>query len=298
MPEVIKLTWGDVLQRAEIVSRALCQAFAPQTDIKAYPIPRGGIPAAQAVQAAMARRQHPNYLELVEDREQADVYIDDLIDSGATAKQFNDKPLYVLLNKQKEGSAWREFPWERMTYEQGPEENVRRLIEFIGDDPNREGLLETPKRVIRSYKELFGGYKQNPEDAIKVFKEESCDEMVLIRDVEFVSTCEHHMLPFLGKAHIAYIPDGRVIGVSKLVRLLEVFSRRLQIQERLCEQVTKALDVYLKPKGSACILEAKHLCMTSRGVSKQGSVMVTSSLTGVFREQGNMARQELLGMIR
>ena len=152
--------------------------------------------------------------------------------------------------------------------------------------------------MIRSYAELFGGYGQKPEEVVKVFEDDVCDEMVVVRGVEFHSTCEHHFLPFFGKAHMAYIPDGRVMGVSKLVRLLEIFSRRLQIQERLCEQVTEALDEYLKPKGSACVLEAQHLCMTGRGVRKQGSVMVTSSLTGVFRESGNAARQEFLSVVR
>ena len=174
---------------------------------------------------------------------------------------------------------------------------IRQLVELIGDDPDREGLRETPNRVVRSFYELFGGYRQKPEDVIKVFEDDSCDEMVVIRGIEFYSTCEHHLLPFFGKAHIAYVPNGRLIGASKLVRLLEVFSRRLQIQERLCEQVTGALDQYLKPKGSACVLEAKHFCMIARGVGKQGSEMVTSSLTGVFRDRVG-ARQEFFDIIR
>ena len=193
---------------------------------------------------------------------------------------------------------WWEFPWERMADETaGPEENVRRLIEFIGDDPSREGLLATPTRVLRSYGELFSGYHQNPEEVLTIFEDGACDEMVAVRNVEFYSVCEHHMLPFFGKAHVAYIPDGKVIGVSKLVRILEVFTRRLQIQERICQQITSTLDELLKPKGSACILEARHLCMTARGVQKQHSEMVTSSLTGVFLERGNDARQEFLSMV-
>lgn len=177
------------------------------------------------------------------------------------------------------------------------QDQVRQLISFIGDDPDREGLLETPARVIRSYGEIFSGYKIDPASVFKVFTEGACDEMVLVRRVEFFSCCEHHMLPFYGLAHLAYVPSGKVIGVSKLVRLLEVFTRRLQIQERICQQVTAALDQYLQPKGSACILEARHLCMTCRGVNKQGSEMVTSSLTGVFQSKPE-ARQELLALIR
>lgn len=180
---------------------------------------------------------------------------------------------------------------------QAAENQVRQLLQFIGDDPGREGLLETPARVVRSYGEIFAGYKADPASVFKVFEDGACDEMVLVRNAEFYSCCEHHMQPFFGKAHIAYIPDGKVIGVSKLVRLLEVFARRLQIQERICQQVTAALDEHLKPLGSACILEAKHFCMTCRGVNKQHSEMVTSSLTGVFRSKLE-ARQELLTLIR
>lgn len=233
--------------------------------------------------------------------------VDDLVDSGKTLAMYRGAGCMVdaLIRKPhspqelapdaKVMDGWIKFPWEHAT---APEDAVTRLIEYIGDDPTREGLLETPKRVVKSYTELYGGYRVDPSTVLKVFEDDSCDEMVVVRDIEFFSTCEHHMLPFFGKAHIAYVPDGRVVGVSKLVRLLEVFSRRLQIQERLCEQVTAALDTYLSPKGSACVLEAKHLCMTCRGVNKQNSVMVTSSLTGIFREATNLARQEFLSVLR
>lgn len=171
------------------------------------------------------------------------------------------------------------------------------IIRLIGDSPIREGLLETPLRVIKSFDKLYGGYDQNVEDVVKVFEDGCCDEMVLLKDIEFYSTCEHHMLPFFGQAHIAYIPDKKVIGVSKLARILEIYSRRLQIQERICQQVTTALDKVLNPIGSACILEAQHFCMTARGVEKQKSIMVTSSLTGEFRENAN-TRSELLTLIK
>jgi len=293
------LSWMEVESRALAIALQLCRNF-PQREIRAYPIPRGGILAAQAVQAAKAIPRQIRVI-IVEELEDADCFIDDILDSGATKEKYQKRrnlPFYVLVNKQIEGMLWWEFPWERMVGEMGPEENIRRLIEFIGDDLNREGLRETPQRVIRSYLKLFEGYQQDVEKNVKFFEDDSCDEMVILRDVEFFSTCEHHMLPFFGKAHIAYVPDGRVIGASKLVRVLEVFSRRLQIQERICEQVTRALDETLKPKGSACVLEAQHFCMTSRGVQKQCTVMVTSSLTGVFREKGNEARSEFLSMIR
>lgn len=242
-----------------------------------------------AILAAM-NIQRPGMLTLVEEPEFAELFIDDLVDSGATRDRYWDrygeKPLYTLCHKEEEGlnGTWLSFPWERMTKDDGPQDNVRRLLEYIGEDPNREGLLETPNRVVRSYNDLFAGYKQKPEDVIRTFEDGACDEMVVLRGVEMMSCCEHHMLPFYGKAHIAYIPDKRVIGVSKLARILEIYSRRLQIQERLCQQVTRALMDHLQPLGAACVVEAKHLCMVCRGVQKQHSEMVTSSLLGVFRQ--------------
>ena len=176
-------------------------------------------------------------------------------------------------------------------------QDVKNLIEYLGDDPNREGLRETPKRVILSYDHLFSGYGQRVEDVLKVFEDDTSDQMILLKEIEFYSTCEHHMLPFFGKAHIAYIPNGKVVGISKLARILEIFSRRLQIQERLAQNVTEALMTHLNPLGAACLLEAQHFCMTSRGVQKQNSVMVTSSLEGVFRENASV-KAEFLALIK
>lgn len=174
-------------------------------------------------------------------------------------------------------------------------EALKTLLTYIGEDLDREGLKNTPFRVIESYRELFSGYDKKPEDVLKYFHD-AYDEMVIVRDIEFTSMCEHHMLPFIGKAHIAYIPSGRVVGLSKLVRLFEVFSRRLQIQERLTQQVAQALDTHLMPKGTAVVVEAKHLCMSCRGVNKQHSVMVTSCLIGEFRVPE--VRQEFFNLIR
>lgn len=176
-------------------------------------------------------------------------------------------------------------------------EQIETIIGYIGDDPGREGLKETPLRVIKAYEEIYSGYRDSPEEHMKVFDEPSTDELVLMKDIEFFSMCEHHMLPFYGKAHVAYITNGRVIGASKLARILDVYARRLQIQERISQQVTTALDEGLDPKGSACIIEASHLCMMCRGVKKQHSVMVTSSLTGVFRDSAT-SRSELFQLIR
>lgn len=180
--------------------------------------------------------------------------------------------------------------------ESDPEIAVRILLKCIGENPDREGLKETPSRIIRAYKELFAGYHIEPASVLKTFEDGACDEMVLLKGIDFYSFCEHHWLPFSGKAHIAYLPDGKVVGVSKLARLLDVYARRLQIQERLCQQVTKALMEHLQPKGAACIIEASHLCMACRGVQKQHAVMVTSSLAGEFLAPE--VRQEFLALVR
>jgi len=179
--------------------------------------------------------------------------------------------------------------------------SITEILRSIGEDPTREGLKQTPERMLKSFGYLFSGYAKDPKDFIKVFDSETYDQMVLLKNIEMYSMCEHHFLPFFGQAHIAYIPNKRVLGISKLARLLEIYSRRLQIQERIGEQVTKALMDYLEPLGAACVIEASHLCMRMRGVEKQNSTMVTSSLKGVFLEatsKGVAARQELTRLIK
>lgn len=174
--------------------------------------------------------------------------------------------------------------------------HLRWIIEAIGDDPSREGLKDTPKRVAKSWQELFAGYSTNPADLITTFSEvDGYDQIIVLRNIEFHSFCEHHMLPFNGYGHVAYLPDKKVIGISKLARLLDCYARRLQIQERIGQQVTRALHEHLEPKASACILVAQHHCMQCRGVGKQNSEMVTSSITGLFRE--GQVKQELFDLI-
>lgn len=174
------------------------------------------------------------------------------------------------------------------------------VLKYLGEDTNREGLKDTPDRIIKSWDRIFGGYLQDPEDMFTTFEEDDViphNQIILLKDIEFYSTCEHHFLPFVGKAHVAYIPNKKVVGISKLARIVEVFSRRLQIQERIGNQVTRSLMENLEAKGAACIIESKHFCMTCRGVEKQNSVMVTSSLRGVFLEKIE-SRQELLSLIK
>ncbi|MHB2168220.1 GTP cyclohydrolase I FolE [Alsobacter sp. R-9] len=163
---------------------------------------------------------------------------------------------------------------------------VRTLIRWAGDDPAREGLLDTPKRVVKAYEELYKGYREDAEEVLaRVFEEVGgYDDMVLVRDIPFYSHCEHHMVPFVGKAHIGYYPAEGVVGLSKLARVVDVFSRRLQTQETMTSQIVNAIDEALKPRGVAVIVEAEHMCMSMRGVQKHGASTLTTQFTGVFRD--------------
>ena len=173
---------------------------------------------------------------------------------------------------------------------------LREFFKSIGEDPDREGLRETPERVEKMVEKLFGGYGQDPKGVMKVFDGENYDEMILVKDIEFFSTCEHHMMPFFGRVHIAYIPNGKILGLSKLPRVVEVFARRLQNQERLTQQIADAIDEALHPRGVAVIIEAKHLCMMARGVEKQNSNVKTSALRGLFKKNTD-TRAEFLRLV-
>ena len=178
------------------------------------------------------------------------------------------------------------------------EDLAREMLVRLGEDPMREGLLRTPERVHRAFEFLTKGYHEDPEALLKgALFTVSYDEMVIVKDVEMFSLCEHHMLPFFGKVHVAYIPNGKVIGLSKIPRLIELFSRRLQIQERLTTQIAETIQKVIEPQGVGVVIEARHLCMMMRGVEKQHSAAVTSSMLGCFREE-NETRSEFLSLIR
>ena len=176
---------------------------------------------------------------------------------------------------------------------------VRTMIAWAGDDPSREGLIETPKRVAEAYKEFFAGYETDPEEILeKTFEEvEGYDEMVLVKDIRVESHCEHHILPIIGKAHVAYIPTNRVVGISKLARIVDVYGKRLQTQETMTAQIANAIQKVLKPKGVAVVIDAYHQCMSTRGVHKTESSTVTSSMKGVFNDNVR-TRNEFLNLIR
>ena len=201
------------------------------------------------------------------------------------------KTLSVVGNKNNQ-------PFTGRPSREQAEEAIRTLILWAGDDPMREGLKDTPKRVVKSYEEYFEGYNADPENILqRTFEEvEGYDEMVLLRNIRFESHCEHHMAPIIGKAHIAYLPKKRVVGISKLARLVVAYAKRLQIQEKMTSQIANSLEDVLQPYGVAVVIEAAHQCMTTRGIHKRGVTMVTSRMLGAFRDNES-TRREFLAMI-
>ena len=175
---------------------------------------------------------------------------------------------------------------------------VRTLLAWTGDDPAREGLRDTPKRVVRAYEEFFRGYREDPAEILaRTFEEvEGYDEMVVLKDIDFESHCEHHMVPIIGRAHVAYLPRARVVGISKLARVVDTFAKRLQIQEKMTAQVANTIASVLQPRGVAVVIESEHHCMTTRGVHKHGTTMVTSAMLGAFRDD-EKTRQEFMGIV-
>lgn len=177
------------------------------------------------------------------------------------------------------------------------EKLLRIQLLMIGEDPYREGLANTPRRVVKMWDEIYSGYKQDPASILTTFSTDGYDQIIILKDIELYSMCEHHMLPFYGKAHVAYLPDKKIVGISKLARLVDIFAKRLQIQERIGEQVTTALMEHLQPRGAACIIEATHMCMRMRGVEKQNSVMITSSMKGQFLTDESL-KKELMALLK
>lgn len=299
------LSYDELQQRAEIVCKEILSNNDLPGKVCIYGIPRGGVSAAILVN---------NFFDgkiescLVHDIALADIIIDDIRDSGNTVTRYKklntSAKIYTLIDKLGKDSeyknVWFVFPWESSD-EHSVNDVPMRFIQYIGEDITREGLCGTPERVVKSWNELYSGYDVNINELFTMFEDcNNYDELILLKDCDLYSTCEHHLLPFYGKAHIAYIPNKKIVGISKLIRLMEVYSRRLQIQERIGQQVTSDLVKHLDCKAAACIIEARHLCLLARGVQKQHSTMTTSSLLGIFKEQsqrGIAARQELLTLI-
>jgi GTP cyclohydrolase I len=304
MPKKIFYSWSDFFRDIEIIIKR--EEWNLWKFVSVYGVPRGGISLALILSQKLG-------IPFCSERDQikpSTLIVDDIIDSGKTRHSFpgqhflalhgscsEERTYTVNLHKKDE---WIVYPWETNETE-GPIDNVIRMIQAIGDDVSRPGLIDTPKRVIKSWNEIYAGYDQKPEDVVTVFDTEQYNEIVLLKDIELFSVCEHHMLPFIGKAHIGYIPDKKIIGISKLARILEIYAKRLQIQERLTNQVTECIQNLLDPVAVGCVIEAQHLCMRMRGVGKQNSIMTTSSLKGAFIEdstKGMAAREEFMRLIR
>ena len=270
------ITWADIDYK-------ISQMPAKLKEVKHYGIPRGG--------QYIAARLNP-----VDTPEEADVIVDDLIDSGKTIntyrEQYPDKQFWVPFNKMESDLAgkWLVFPWE--IKEEPVEDNFRRVLEYIGEDPDREGLQDTPKRYLKFLREFLSP----PDFNFTTFDGEGMDEMIVQTHIPFYSLCEHHLAPFYGHAHVAYIPGQKIVGLSKLARVVETFSRRLQNQERITTQVAECLMAELEAEGVAVVIKAQHLCMSMRGVKKHDTRTVTSKLLGHFKND-DKARQEFFNLI-
>lgn len=291
----MKLTQHAVRLLAHKTAQQIIKRFATNR-LSVYAIPRGGIPAAYAVGNFLS-------LTLVETPELADCYIDDIVDSGDTAHKWQDRhniPFYSLVDKRDSeySGQYVIFPWEKN--EEGSfGDNVTRLLQYVGENPKRGGLIETPKRVAKAWKDWCSGYGQDVASVLKVFEDggENYDQMVTVKDIPIYSHCEHHLAPIFGTATISYIPDGKIVGLSKLSRVADIFARRLQVQERLTNQIADALWEHLQPKGVGVQIKARHMCMESRGVCQQGHHTITTALKGAMLDEP-ATRAEFLNLAR
>lgn len=277
--------------------------------LRLYGVPRGGVPAVYLVSHHLHKTR--GEVLVLNDPDRAHAVIDDLVDSGKTRDRYGAAVFGALFAKGDKFSCrpflhgevlphgeWVLFPWES-GIEQSADDIPTRLLQFIGEDPSRPGLVETPKRFLGAWAEWTSGYRTDPKSVLKTFEDgaERVDEMVVVRDIPVYSQCEHHLAPFFGVAHVAYIPNGKIVGLSKLPRLVDVFAKRLQVQERLTNQVADALVEHLAPKGVGVVVECRHLCMESRGIRKVGSTTVTSAMRGALMSNP-AARAELMSLVR
>lgn len=289
----MKLSHDDVRALAQRTAPAIRQyqhdTCTPNEALRAYAVPRGGIPVAYLLQGLVG-------FHITSNPADADIFIDDLIDSGSTCERYCDeypgKPFFALLDKRTDEQfrgEWIVFPWE--VTDEGADDSgadiITRLLQLVGEDPTREGLTETPTRVVKAWRHWCSGYGKDPAKLLKVFEDggETYDQMVLVKDIPIYSHCEHHLAAIIGTASIAYIPNGKIVGLSKLSRLADMFARRLQVQERLTDQIADALFKHLEPKGVGVLIKARHLCMESRGICQQGHHTVTTALRGVIKDE-------------
>lgn len=296
----MKLDNAELKNLVAKLATKITKANADKQIKTVYGIPRGGYPIAILLGQMIGKPVITDKDEISKDT----LIVDDLVDSGKTISAYpNNKKAVVFVKHKKtnlvdfyvaETDEWVKFPDEE---EDEVQEHITRVMQYIGEDTEREGLLETPKRVQKAYDEIFSGYKQNPKDLMKVFTQGCCQEMVILKNCEFYSTCEHHMFPFFGHISIGYIPNKKVIGISKLARLVDLYSKRMQIQERMTTQIADIIMKELDALGVYVVCEGVHFCMRSRGVKKQDASMITSAVRGLFKKDAK-ARQEFLSLIK
>jgi GTP cyclohydrolase I len=293
-----------VMRLVPVVVMAHESARTRSGPVGIWGVPRGGVPVAMALSGVYTPR---HTFHLVDTPQEADVIVDDIYDSGATARYFHecfpDKPFVVLIDKRKPEwrGWWVVLPWEvtGTGEDRSADDIVTRLLEYIGEDPNREGLQDTPRRVLAAWKDWAQGYRVDPMSVLKTFQDgaDGVNELVIVHNIPIISKCEHHLADITGVAHVGYIPDGKIVGLSKIPRLVDVFARRLQVQERLTNQIADALVEGLQPHGVGVVIRAAHACMSTRGVKIQDSVTTTSAMRGALLEKGP-ARQEFLDLCR
>lgn len=291
-----KLTHGDVMRRVKLIADTIDSNWVDETRTPiVYAIPRGGIPVVYALGAYVP-------ITITNKPDDADFFIDDIIDSGATMRRYcedyPETPFLTLVDKLHcdKHLGWVVFPWEGDS-DGDIKDNITRIIQYAGDDAAREGLIETPSRVAKALGHWYSGYGKDPADILKVFEDgaENYDQMVVVKDIPIYSKCEHHMADIFGTATIAYIPDRKIVGLSKLSRLADIYARRLQVQERLTRQIADALQEHLQPIGVGVLIKARHMCMESRGICQQGHYTVTTALHGVIKNEPD-ARAEFLNL--
>lgn len=301
MNNIKVITNDDIQQQAYKRAIWIRDNVSPTVGVvRLFGIPRGGVPAVYAVAKAL---EELNVQTLVVDEATAytaHVFVDDISDTGRTRERYLAKygqKLFVTLYHAQHGQ-WLVFPWENQS-DHGADDVPVRLLQYIGEDAGREGLRETPTRMLKAWREYTSGYQVDAEALLKTFTDgaENVDEMVLVRDIPVYSHCEHHLAPFFGVAHVAYIPNGKVVGLSKLPRLVDAFSRRLQVQERLTQQVAHAINDVLHPRGVGVVVECRHMCMEARGIRARGTTTKTSCLLGAMKTDAS-ARAEFLGLSR
>ncbi len=298
--ELIHLTHEDVNMQtmvlAEELQRVYKEQLASRTGLRVYGIPRGGI----AVLYLLAR--HLPTIKPVNDPYNADILLDDIVDSGSTMERYAEKydlPFYSVYDKNNTlPGAWYVFPWEG-TALQSADDIPLRLLQYIGEDVNRGGLRDTPMRFLKAWNAYTSGYGVDVADLLRTFEDgaESYEDMVMLTDIPVHSHCEHHLAPFWGTASIAYVPNGRIVGLSKLSRLVDVYGKRLQVQERLTKQIADALCKHLEPKGVAVVLKCRHSCMEFRGIQRAGIQTTTSAMHGIFLDNPE-ARAEFMALAK